>query len=164
MPSLVLLGLIAGLPLILMVVLRVKPLYLFVSIVCGYFWAEFLGYPAELMLGSMIHVRYLSVIIRLVLLLIPMAVTLLLMRKTLTTRALPFQFGLLLADSILLATLLLPLLTPGVQGSLYGTGPGNVFRQGHDIVIPAVSAIHVLVMWFMRPRHHDDMHGKHKKH
>ena len=163
MSPIILLGLIAGLPLVLTVALRVKPMYVFVSIVCGYFWATLLGDPVELMLGSVIHVSHLGVIGRVTLLLIPLVVTILLMRKTLSTSALPFQFGLLLADSLLVATLLLPLLTPGVQGSLYGTNPGNMFRQAHDVLITSVAGVHVLVMWIMRPRHGAD-HSKHKKH
>lgn len=158
----IVLALIAGLPLVLMAVLRVKPLYVFVSIVCGYFASEFLGEVAALTLGSVLHVGSVGVITRLFLLLLPLVVTLFLMRKTLSTASLPFQFILLAADSLLLATFLVPLLTPGVQASLYSTSIGNVFRQAHDVLITSITGLHVLVMWIMRPRH--DAHGKHKKH
>lgn len=164
MPPLILLAILAGLPLLLTVVLRVKPLYVFVSIVCGYFWADLLGDPVELMLRSLIRVSHLDVMVRVALLLIPLVVTLFLLRKSLSTAALPFQFILLLADSILIVTLLLPLLTTGVQVTIYATHAGNVFRQAHEILIAGVAGLHVLVMWIMRPRHHDDGHGKHKKH
>lgn len=158
----ILLALIAGLPLVLTAALRVKPLYVFVSIVCGYFSAEFLGDMAALMMGSVIHISNIGVITRLFLLLLPLAVTLFLMRKTLSTAALPFQFILLVADSLLLATFLVPLLSPGLQASLYSTNAGNIFRQAHDVLINSVTGLHVLVMWIMRPKH--DTHGKHKKH
>jgi hypothetical protein len=158
----ILLALIAGLPLIFTAVLRVKPLYVFVSIVCGYFASEFLGEIAALTLGSVLQVNNIGVIARLFLLLLPLVVTLFLMRKTLSAASLPFQFILLAVDSILLATFLVPILTPGLQASIYSTNIGNVFRQAHDVLITSITGLHVLVMWFMRPRH--DAHGKHKKH
>lgn len=160
-------GLLIGLPLILFTVLRVKPLYVFVSIMCGYFWSQLLGDPVELLLRSFARVDNFDVIVRVILLLLPLAVTILLMRKTLSTSALPFQFGLLLADSLLLVTFLLPLLTTGVQSSLYQTSAGSILRQGHDVIIASIVGLHVLVMWIMRPRHHGEdssKHGKHKKH
>lgn len=158
----ILLALIAGLPLVLTAALRVKPLYVFVSIVCGYFASEFLGEIASLTLGSVLHVSNIGMITRLFLLLLPFIITLILMRKTLSGASLPFQFILLAADSILLATFLVPILTPGVQGAIYSTNIGNVFRQAHDVLITSITGFHVLVMWIMRPRH--DGHGKHKKH
>ncbi|HUP26072.1 MAG TPA: hypothetical protein VM124_00300 [Candidatus Limnocylindrales bacterium] len=163
MPPLILLALITGLPLVLTAALRVKPLYVFVSVVSGYFAAEFLGDPTELMARSFIHTAYVGSISRIVLLLVPLAVTLFLMRKTLSAAALPFQFVLLVADSLLLATFLGPLLSPGVQNTLYSTNTGHVFKQAHDVLITSISGLHVLIMWVMRPRHHD-AHGKHKKH
>jgi hypothetical protein len=165
MSPLIVLCLLIGLPLVLTAGLRIKPLYVFVSIMCGYFWSLLLGDPAELILRSVVHINHLDVIVRIVLLLLPLAITLFLMRKTLSASALPFQFGLLLADSILLTTLLLPLLTPGVQTAVYLTNSGNVFRQAHDVLIAGIVGLHVLVMWFMRPRHGDHGgHSKHKKH
>lgn len=163
MSSLVLLASAIGLPLLLTVALRVKPLYVFVSIVSGYFGAQFLGEVVELMVGSVIHSHHIGVITRVVLLLAPFVVTLFLMRKTLSAAALPFQFILLVADSLLLAAFLIPQLTPGVQGALYLTNPGHIFQQAHDVMITAIAGLHVLVMWIMRPRHQDG-HGKHKKH
>lgn len=167
MSPIILLGMIIGLPLVLITLMRVKPLYVFVSIICGYFWAELLGDPVELLLRSFAKVDNFDVIVRVVLLLLPLVVTIFLMRKTLSTSALPFQFGLLLADSLLLVTFLLPLLTTGVQSSLYQTSAGSIFRQGHDVIIASIVGLHVLVMWIMRPRHHGEdssKHGKHKKH
>ncbi len=163
MSPLIVLALIAGLPLVLTAALRVKPLYVFVSIVSGYFAAEFLGDPTELMARSFIHANHVDSISRIVLLLVPLIMTLFFMRKTLSAAALPFQFILLVADSLLLATFLVPFLSSGLQNTLYGTNAGHVFEQAHDVLIPSISGLHVLVMWIMRPRHHDD-HGKHKKH
>lgn len=163
MPSLVLLAAIATTPLVLMVLLRVKPLYLFVSIVTGYFWVEFLGESAELMLRSFIRVSDPDVVIRLFLLFLPFVLTLLLMRKTLSTGALPFQFILLVADSLLLAMFAVPLLTFATQESIYQTHAGGVFRQSHDVAIAAVAGLHLLVMFLMRPKHHGKHGGKHHK-
>lgn len=162
MPPLILLAIITGSPLVLAVLLRVKPLYLFVSIVTGYFWAQFLGDSGELVLRSFIQVPHPEVTIRLVLLLAPVILTLLLMRKTLSASALPFQFILLVTDSFLLATFLMPLLTPGIQGTIYQTNAGGIFRQSHDVAIAAVAGVHLLVMFLMRPKHHGKRGGKHK--
>jgi len=154
----VLLALIAGLPLVFATLLRVKPLFLFVSIVTGYFWMTFLGDSAEFVFRSMVHVSNPDVLVRVGLLLLPVVLTLVLMRKTLPASALPFQFILLLANSLLLATFLTPLLTAGVQGTIYQTQIGDIFRQSHDVLIAGIAGVLCLVMWFMRPRHK----GKHK--
>lgn len=95
------------------------------------------------------------------LLLIPVILTLTLMRKTLSASALPFQFILLASDSLLLAIFLVPLLTPAMQSTIYQTPAGNIFRQAHDVSIAAIAGLHLLVMFFMRPK----LHGKHgRKH
>ena len=110
MSPVILLGIVCGLPLLLILLFRVKPLYLFVSIVTGYFWVSFLGESAELTLRSFSRVGHPEIIIRLALLLVPFVLTLILMRKTLSGQAIPVQFILLVANSLLLATFLVPLL------------------------------------------------------
>lgn len=164
MSPLILLLILGVLPLVLFALLRVKPLYLFVSIVSGYFGVQFLGEPTELIVHSLVRFNHVDVIVRVVMLLAPLVVTLLLMRKTLSTSSLPFQFILLVANSLFLLVFLLPLLTVGVQGSIYSSAAGNFLRQAHDLIITGVAGMHVLVMWIMRPKHHDEHHGKHKKH
>lgn len=162
MPPLVLLGLLAGVPLLLLTILRVKPLYVFVSIITGYLWVQYLGDPADLMVRSMVQVANPDVFARIGLLLIPLVITLLLMRKSLPASALPFQFFLLVANSILLAVLIINLLPSGVRTSLYATNAGDIVRQASDVLIAGIAGLHVLVMWIMRPRHSAG-HGKHKK-
>lgn len=162
MPPLIVLAVLTGLPLLLAVLLRVKPLYLFVAVVTGYFWTEFLGSTAELIVQSFVKTSNIDVITNVGLLLIPVVLTFVLMRKTLSASALPFQFFLLVANSLLLATFLLPLLSPGLQGAIYQTNAGNIMRQSHDVIIAGVAGLHLLVMFIMRPKLHGK--GKHNKH
>lgn len=162
MPPLILLASFIFLPLVLFILLRVKPLYLFVSIVSGYFGMTYLGDSAELVLRSVVQLNHIDSAVRIGILVFPLMLTLLLMRKTLSAASLPFQLVLLLANSLLLTTFLVPLLPPGVQGALYSTHAGSSLRQAHDVLITGVAAVHVIVMWVMRPRHHDEPH--HKKH
>ncbi len=154
----IVLALLVGIPLLLAIIRRVKPLYLFVAIVTGYFWVEFLGSSAALIVSSMIKSSNSDIVTNIALLLIPLFFTLLFMRKTLSTSALPFQFVLLIADSILLATFMVPVLSAGTQGAIYHTGIGNVFRQSHDLVIAAIAGLHLLVMFIMRPKLHTKKH------
>ena len=164
MPPLVLLGLIVGAPLLLFIVLRVKPLYIFVSIVTGYFLVTMLGDTAALTFGSIIHGGSSDTFVKLALLLLPLIITLFLMRKTLSAAALPFQLILLIANALMLAEFIVPLLPPGTQHTIYSTQVGSILKQAHDVVIAAVAGLHVIVMWIMRPRHHGE-HGHHgKKH
>lgn len=161
MNPIILLGLLVGIPLLLLTVLRVKPLYIFVSIITGSLWVQYLGEPADLTLRSIVHVAHPDAVARIALLLIPLLITLLLMRKSLPASALPFQFFLLVANSLLLAVLVINLLPSGVQNTLYTTNSGNIMRQASDVLIAGVAGLHVLVMWIMRPKHHD---GHKKKH
>ncbi len=163
MPPLILLGLLAGLPLVLLTVLRVKPLYIFTSTITGYLWVQFLGDPAELMFQSMVSVQHPGVIARLILLLLPVVLTFLFMKGSLSASSLPFQFFLLVANSLLLATLIINNLTPGLQDSIYSTNPGDILRQANDTLIAGIAGLHVLVMWIMRPRNYDGHGGHHKK-
>jgi hypothetical protein len=162
MPPVILLALIAGLPLVLAVLFRVKPLYLFVSIVTGYFWAEFLGESAEFTLRTFVRIDNPGIVIRLVLLLVPVVLTFILMRKTLSKASMPFQLVLLLADSLLVATFILPLLSAGTQGAIRQVPAGGIFWQAHDVAIAVIAGVHLLVMFVMRPRDHAK-HGKHHK-
>lgn len=163
MSPIILLGLLAGVPLALFTLLRIKPLYLFVSIMTGYIWVQYLGEPADLTLRSLVHVSHPEAFARILLLIIPLVITLLLMRKTLSAGALPFQFFLLVANSVLLAVLIIGLLPKNVQVSLYATPVGNTVRQATDVLIAGIAGLHVLVMWIMRPKDHQH-HSKHKKH
>ncbi len=162
MPPVILLGLIMGLPLILFAVLRVKPLYLFTTIITGYLWVQYLGEPAELMLDSLVNMRYPDVVARLILLLLPLALTLFFMKGSLPASSLPFQFFLLVANSLLLGTIVINNLTPGLQASLQSTNAGSIAHQSSDVLIAGIAGLHVLVMWIMRPRH-DSGHGHRKK-
>lgn len=160
MTPLILLILMFGLPLFLVTVLRINPLFLFVSIVSGYLWSLLLGDTTELVVGSLIQTSHTDVISRVGLLMVPFVLTLLFLRKTLSTSALPFYFTLLVMDSLLLVTLLLAMLTPGVQGAIYQTHLGDTLRQAHDLIIAGVAAMQLVVMYVFRPR---SKHSKHHK-
>lgn len=154
------LGLLVGVPLILFTVLRIKPLYLFTSVMTGYVWVQFLGEPAELMLQSLTGLQNADVVARIVLLLLPLCLTLVLMRRSLASGALAFQFFLLVANALLVAVLIMQNLPSETRNDLYATEAGNTLRQANDVVIAGVAGLHVLVMWIMRPKNHD---GHHKK-
>lgn len=162
MPPIVSLGLLAGVPLVLLTILRVKPLYLFTSVMTGYLWVQFLGEPAELMLQSLTSLQSADVIARLLLLFLPVVLTLILLRHSLSTSALPFQFFLLVGNALLIAILVINNLTPAVRDSLYATEPGNILRQAGDVMIAGIAGLHVFVMWIMRPKNNDG-HGGHRK-
>lgn len=166
MPPLILLGLITGIPLLLFIVLRVKPLYIFVSIVTGYFLTTMLGDAAKLTVGSLVRSSSSDTMVQIALLLLPLIITLFLMRKTLSAAALPFQLILLIANALMLTEFILPLLPAGTQQAIYATQFGSILKQAHDVLIAGVAALHVLVMWIMRPRHHGEHghHGKKKHH
>lgn len=162
MPPIILLALLLGLPLVLFTFLRIKPLYLFTSIVTGYLWVSYLAEPAELMLQSLIRMQHPGVVARLFLLLVPLILTLVFMRGSLSTSSLPFQFFLLVANTLLIGVLIMNNLSPGVQAGLHSTVVGNNLRQASDVLIAGIAGLHVLVMWIMRPRHGSG-HGHHKK-
>lgn len=146
-----------------MVLFRVKPLYVFVSIVTGYFLSLYLGESSELVVRSFVHLSYPGEVIRLILLLLPFGFTLILMRKTLSISALPFHFVLLVADALLLTTFLIPLLTVSTQDSLYLSQPGSILRQSHDVLIAGAVTLHCVFMWVLRPKPTDKHGRKHRK-
>lgn len=163
MSSVILVSLLFGVPILLNVVLRVRPTHLFISIVTGYFLATYFGDSAELAFGAFVHLANPGVIIRIALLLLPVVFTWVFMRRTLPASALPIQFILLVADGVLLVSLLLPLMTSGMQNSIYNTNVGNNLRRASDVVIPSVAGLHCLFMWIGRPRHHEKHGHMHSK-
>lgn len=161
----IIVSLLFGVPILLNVGLRVRPTYLFISIVTGYLLATYFGDSAELAFGAFVHVANPGVVIRIALLLLPVVLTWLFMRGTLRASAVPVQLVLLVANGILLVSFILPLMTHGMQQSIYSTNIGNNLRRASDVVIPAVAGLHCLFMWIGRPRHHEKHgHLRGKKH
>lgn len=161
MDALIILGLLAGIPLLLSTLFRVNPLFMFVSILTGYLWVQFLGESAELIMRSFIQLENIDAVARIVLMLLPVVLTFLLLRKTLSASALPLYFGLLVMDSLLLVTILVPLLTPGVKESIYQTNAGYTLKNSHDLIISGVAALHLVIMYILRPKSHSSR--KHHK-
>lgn len=160
MSPLIILALLFGLPLLLMTILRINPLFVFVSLVTGYLWTQLLGDSSALVVSSVMQGSNSDYIARVGLLLLPFILTLLFLRKTLSKSALPFYFTLLVMDSLLLVAMLLPLLSPGLQGSIYQTSAGDTLRQAHNLIIAGVAAMQLVVMCVFRPRSKSSKHHK----
>ncbi|MBI1857491.1 hypothetical protein HY003_02930 [Candidatus Saccharibacteria bacterium] len=158
MDSLLILGLVAGLPLALAILFRVSAVFFFLSIVVGNLLAKHFGYDFSVVIGSFMHNNQLDVISGLGLQLLPVGLTVFLTRKSLTTSQIMLHLVPLTLASSALAILALPLLPKGVEGTFYTTSIGAQIRPVEDLVIGLASVSVLFLVWFMP--HSGSRHGK----
>ena len=160
MESLVILAVIAGLPILLGLLLRVSAVFLFASIAAGSLLVTYMGDDASLALGMMVRGQDTNLIAQLILLLLPVGLTFLLLRKTMPRSKLLLHVPAVVMSGLALAALALPLLDAAAQEKIYANEYGNMLRESQDIIVGAAAVVVLLLMW-VTYRHKEDK--KHKK-
>jgi len=160
MNALILLGAIAGVPVLLALVFRVSAIYLFLSIAAGSLLVTYIGDDASLALGMVVRGQNTTLITQFALLLVPVGMSLLFLRKSLPKSVMLFHVPVLVAAGAALAALALPYMDSNVQQQLFSTRYGNVFRNAQDVVVAAAAGMTLILMW-LTAGHKE---GKHKKH
>ncbi|MCA9333082.1 hypothetical protein KDA00_04390 [Candidatus Saccharibacteria bacterium] len=162
MPPLVYLIIIAGAPVLLGILLRVNSLYLYTSVIVGELLVRVVGDDASLAISGFIRGQYSQMMASLFLLLLPLVVTILLLRKTLPRTQILIQLPALIATGASLYIFTVPLLTGGVIGAILLSPIGKSVNSAQDVIIAASGIVAVSTMWVTN-RHHNHKHGKHHK-
>jgi hypothetical protein len=160
----VIVGLLAGVPLVLALVLRVSSRYLFASIAAGGLLVQYLADDAVIVVNTFLKNRDPTMAVRIGLLVLPVLLTMLFLRKTLKTSRLVLELLPLLASVAMLALLVLPHLPTSVQAQVRDMPYGNILHQSEDVVIGAAVILNLGLMWLLGKPHSDDHGGKSKKH
>ena len=117
MIPLIVLALVVGMPVLLALVFRVNAIFVFLSICAGYFLQFALSDDVDLAFATVVRGSDSIVVARLVLLVLPLLLTLLLVRKS-QGKSLIFQFVPLIFSGLFLAIIALPLLPAGTAGAI----------------------------------------------
>jgi hypothetical protein len=160
MDALILLAAIAGVPVLLALLFRVSAVFVFVSVAAGSLLVTYLGDDAGLALGMLVRGQNTNLFAQLGLFLLPVVVTLLLLRRTMPTTKLLLHLPAMIANGLAIAAHALPLLDSGIQEKVFANEYGTMLRESQDVVIGAATAFALLIMW-LTYRHKE---GKHKKH
>lgn len=148
------LGLLTGVPILLMLVLRVNASVAFLSLAAGGLLADFFAPDtidlAETLFKSTSPTVYSS--LRIVFLLLPMLLTILFLRKSISGSKFLFNLVPTVLTGAVVALLAVPLLPDGLKNNIYGTESWTKLVQVQGIVIGVAVITSMLMLWTtMRP-------------
>jgi hypothetical protein len=161
MMPLVLFCAIVGLPIILGLLLRINSALLFLALASGALLQQALGDSTELALATVVKDAPVSVIADIGLLVLPLVLTLLFLRKSARKSQVLLQVLPLVAVGAAFAALLVPLFPSAMQSQIYGLSFGSVIRQSQDLVIAIAVGLNLLFAFKAFKYHEDSKHGKH---
>lgn len=166
MSPLIILGLLAGVPLLVCLLLRIHTSALFISIVSGYLLATYVGDTAALVSRSFVASSSTGSVAQLVLFFLPVAITVWLMRGSLGPAQLVMHFLPLIGCIVIITVLGIGFLSEATQASVYGVFPGTIIKQMPDALVGISVALQLLLMWITArphrnpPPHHRRAHHK----
>lgn len=160
MIPIVLFAVIAGLPVLNALIMRVSAVFLFVSIAAGNLLVLYLSDDVVLALNAFSKSKNIPMIVQLVLLFLPVALTLLFVRKSTTRGKYLLHLIPLIGCGLSLAVLALPILPVDLQAQMLGHPSGDVFKNSQDLIISITSVLVLLLMWHTYKPHEGGKHGK----
>lgn len=155
----VLFAVIAGLPILNALIMRVSAVFLFASIATGNLLVLYLSDDVVLALNAFSKSKNIPMIVQLVLLLLPVVLTLFFLRKTVPRSKLLMHLLPLIGSGLSIAVLTLPIFPSEVQGQIFGHPSGDVFKNSQDLIV-SVTAIFVLLLMWHEYKPHEGKHSK----
>lgn len=161
MIPIVLFAVIAGLPVLNALILRVSAIFLFASIAIGNLLVLYLSDDVVLALNAFSKDKNIPMTVQLILLLLPMVLTLFFLRKSMPRTKILLHVLPLIGCGLSVAVLVLPILPSELQGQIFGMPSGDIFKNSQDLIVSVTAVMVLMLMWHTyKPR--DDKH--HKKH
>jgi hypothetical protein len=152
---LIVFGAIVAAPVLLALIMRVNAVFIFLSICAGYLLQMALSDSVDLLVATFLRGSNSLVIARVALFVLPILLTLFLLRKTMG-RSLIFQITPLIFSGMMLGVLLLPLLTPGFSQSVYNSQYGGSIRSSSDLITAIAVASNMILAYMLfkgQPKH-----------
>ncbi|MBA3758467.1 hypothetical protein H0X10_02450 [Candidatus Saccharibacteria bacterium] len=159
MTPIILFAVLAGLPILNALFMRVSAVFLFASIAIGNFLVIYLSDDVTLALNAFTKGQYVPMITQLTLLLSPVVLTLFFLRKSLPKSKVFLHILPLVGCGLSVAVLALPLLPSAVQSQIFGLPSADVFQNSQDLIV-SVTAIMVLALMWQTYRPVEGKHGK----
>lgn len=158
MSPVLILALIVLAPATLIVLLRANAALVFLSLCLGVVLVEFVANDADLMLSA-VSTRATPNNVKILLLIIPMALTIFLMAKTVKSSRLMLNALPALGAGLLLALLVVPLLPPHTAEAVMKSSSWQQVQKLQDMIVGASALLSLFFLWLQRPKAHDK-HGK----
>lgn len=155
----VLFAVLAGLPVLNALIMRVSAVFLFAGISAGNMLVLYLSDDVTLAINAFFKGKNIPMIVQLTLLLTPIVLTLFFLRKTTTRSKLFLHIVPLIGCGLSVAVLALPLLPSDVQGQIFGMPSGDVFKNSQDLIISLTAILVLMLMWHTY-KPHEGKHGK----
>ena len=160
MSPLVLVGIGIVVATIAMVLLRVSSIFLLLSVVVGVTLQSTLGESTEFALSAVIKSGSVHDISQAFLLLLPVVLTVMLLRKS-TSRSGLFLYLLpLVLACAALGIYAVHLLSSGLQDAIYTSPGGAQFRQAEDLIIALAGVLNLMLAWRVYRFREDRKHSK----
>ena len=162
MSSLMLIGLIAGVPVLLATLLRVNSVFLFLSVAAGALLNTTLNGSVELFLGMFIKGTSMTELASYLLLGLPVLLTLIFLRKTARPAIVIMQLLPLVATGAVFGILILGAMPGHLQTAVYDSQLGGTIRQSPDLAIGVAAVLNLMMTWLVfRNNEHHKRHYRH---
>jgi len=103
--------------------------------------------------------KNIPMIVQLVLLLLPVFLTLVFLRKSTTRGKFLLHLVPLIGCGLSLAVFTLPILPQDIQNQLFESPSGNIFKNAQDLIVSVTSVLVLILTWHTH-KQHGDTHGK----
>ena len=149
----------AVLPAVLAFALGVNSVLLFLSVAVGLLLQQSLADSAVLVVSGFIS-NSPDMVTNVGLLVLPVALTLLLLRKSSNPKTLVLQIAPLFLTGVTFAYLVMAQLGPDFQSQVYASQFGPSIQQANDVVVGLAAVLNLLLAWGLNRQKHDSKHSK----
>ncbi len=160
------LALAIGVPIIILMALRINATLVFLSLCLGNLLVQFVGNDANSVISLASKAGAHSTnqtYVKIGLLLLPVMLTAVFMIKSVRGPKLLWNILPAVGFSLVFVLLLVPLLPAGEAATLTRSAPWGQFVRSQTLIVGASTLICLLFLWMQRP-HHSSEKGKHGKH
>lgn len=162
MTGYIILGIAVGLPLLLGIILRVNPSFLFFSVMAGELLGRYFGDDAELVVKTFTNREWMTHYAEVIVLLLPVIFTALFLKRTIEKAKLFYLWVPFLVTGVVLAAFALPTLPDSIIAEVTSTEIGAKLYDSSDFIIGVVVAFQLVSLWLLQKRHgHKKKRGKH---
>lgn len=165
MTPLIVIGLLVGLPIVLLILLRSNAAVVFLALCTGSVVQQFLGSDTANIFNSSIITGKNSTTasgVQLALLLLPALLTAVFLRKSVGGAKMLFNIIPAVSTGVVTALLAVPLLSPGLRYSITGTMVWTSLEQFQAVIVGAAVFMSLLILWSSHLKGSSG-HGKHHK-
>ncbi len=161
MTPLLIIAVITLLPVVLALVLGVNSVFLFLSVVVGTLLQAHLTDSVSLALSSFVRSGQTDTIAAIGLLVLPVVLTLIILRKSAKMSTLVLQLAPIVFTGLVFGYAVLGQLSGSFQDQVYTSQFGGNIKQASDVVIATAAVLNLLLAWSLYRRKHDPKHSKH---